>query len=138
MPVDDFEELLVSVLKSTPAVIARVGSRIYPMVRPQDSALPAITYQKISGNPQVQMSGPHNMFRERFQITCFAARYSQMKQTADAVRGAFNGYDSTVDSVEVHIATIDNEVDLISELPDVRDARVYARAIDFIIWYKVN
>ena len=125
-------------LKNNAGVAAIVSARIYPLARPQDSALPALTLQKISGAGMVQMSGPHNMERERFQITSLATTYAGTKALAKAVKAAINGFDTAVNTVKVHIATLDNEVDLLDELPDVRGSRVYAKASDYLIWYKVN
>jgi hypothetical protein len=136
--VDNIEELITAVMKNDATIAGIVGARIYPLRVPQDADMPAITYQKISGRWHVQMSGPHNMSEERFQINCWETTYAGVKALADAVRAALNGYDSTINVVEVHIITLENETDLVVEIPDIRSTRRYSRALDFLAWYKIN
>jgi hypothetical protein len=136
MAIDNIEKLLTTLLEADAGVGAIAADRIYPLVVPQDAAMPAITYQKTSGNWQIQMSGPHNMSQERFRINCWAETYSEVKGLADAVRAELNGYDTGNASVDVHIITLENETDLINVNPEVRGLQRYGRAMDFIIWYK--
>ena len=136
MAIDNIEKLLTLLLKNDAGVLAIVANRIYPMLVPQDAAMPALTYQKISGNWQVQMDGPHNMSRERFQINCWAETYAGAKSLADAVRAELNGYDTGNASIGVHLITLENETDLLVDVGDMRGTRRYARAMDFMVWYK--
>jgi hypothetical protein len=135
--VGDIEELLKRVLISDADVSSIVNTKVYPSVIPQDIAVPALTYQKISGQWQIQISGPHNMSQERFQINCWAATYAEVMELADKVRSVLNGYDGMVGDIDVHEITLDNETDLIVVAADTRVNERYGYAMDFIIWYKV-
>jgi hypothetical protein len=135
-PADTIETVLYSILTADVGVSSLIATRLYPLIIPQGVNMPAMTYQKISGQWQIQMSGPHNMSRERFQFNCWAKTYSETRALAEAVRDLLNGYDSTVDTVKIHVATLDNEFDVVEETGDVRLARRYGRMMDFIIWYK--
>ena len=136
MAIDNIEKLLTTLMEADTTIEGLVGTRIFPMVVPQDTTMPCITYQKISGNWQVQISGPHNMSQERFQINCWATTYAGAKALAEAVRAEFSGYDTGNASVSVHIITLENETDTINENADVRGSRRYGRMMDFLVWYK--
>ena len=134
----NIETAIVYILGEDVGVSAIVGTKIYPMVVPQNAVMPAITYQKISGQWQIQMDGPHNMSEERFQINCWASTYGGAKALCEAVRDVLNGYDSAVNVVDFHVMTLENEMDLLVEIPDERGARRYARAMDFNVWYRIT
>jgi len=135
-PADTIETVLYSILTADVGVSSLIATRLYPMIIPQGINMPAMTYQKISGQWQINMAGPHNMSRERFQFNCWAKTYSETRALAEAVREILNGYDSTVNTIKVHLITLENEFDEIRESDDVRQARRYGRIMDFMVWYK--
>ena len=93
------EPLVRALLLADPAVSAAVGgSRIYPLIRPQGSALPAITYQRVSrirvdpfsrADPLVADARVQNA---RLQIDCWAATYGDVKELAADVLNVLAGY----------------------------------------------
>ena len=72
------EPLVRALLLADPAVSAAVGgSRIYPLIRPQGSALPAITYQRVSRiriDP-LRVPADAQVQNARLQMDCWAATY---------------------------------------------------------------
>jgi len=109
--VSAFEEGLYWHLSHDAGVIALVGSRIYPQVIPQDVALPAMAYQRISGPRDHTHSGPSGLARARVQITCSASSYSQAKGVAAAVRESVDGFKGTMLDVTVGAAFVEDEID---------------------------
>jgi hypothetical protein len=105
-----FEVLVRNLLlNATPA-----GDRIHPLLRPQASALPAITYQRITVTrrdpldratigaqpipahpiepPEVRYVRHDPLANARLQIDCWALSYSMVKELADTVYHRLNGY----------------------------------------------
>ena len=124
------EEALYAHLAADAAIAALVSTRIYPMLVPQDSDLPAIAYQRISRIGQHSHDGASVPARARIQITCLASTYSGAKALAGAVEDALDGYSGTVSSVVID-AFLDNELDEWAgtfDLPVVRQ--------DYLIWYE--
>ena len=70
--------------------------RLYPLVIPQDAALPAVAYQKISSPKTQSHSGSSNLAHSRFQFTCAADTYAEVKEVANAVRHCWDSYAGTV------------------------------------------
>ena len=87
------EEALFLHLKNYAPLVDLVGQRIYPLVSPQNSTLPVITYQKISQVRERTLSSPApKVVRARFQISCWAASYAEVKEVAEQVKAALQDY----------------------------------------------
>lgn len=128
------EEALYAHLVGTAGVAALVSTRIYPQTIPQDVALPAIAYQRISGVREYSQSGPSQLAHPRFQLTCQAATYAGAKALANAVRAALSGYKGTmggVGGVVVGGCFVVNETDGF-ELP----GETQVVRLDVIVWHE--
>lgn len=84
------EQTVYNTLKNDAGVAALVGTRIYPLVLPQNPTYPAISYQRISTRP-VQTRGGNGLAFVRMQVDCFATGYTAAKQLSDAVVSALAG-----------------------------------------------
>ena len=83
------ESTVYSTLSGASAVSSLVGSRIYPLVRPQGDALPAIVYQRISTVPVNSLDGDSGLDEVRIQIACVAPTYAQAKSRDRSDLGKF-------------------------------------------------
>jgi len=81
-----FEEALFAHLKDCTGLKNLVGDRIYPLVLPQKAVLPAVTYQKISGERLHKLQGDTGLTRPVYQLSCWAENYAQCKAAAEQVR----------------------------------------------------
>jgi len=126
----DIEQALYSILSNDGTVSGLVSTRIYPLLIPQDSALPAVQYQRIS----TQRVNPHaaasTLARARFQVTSIAANYDTVCSVADAIRGALDGYMGTAASVRIDGAMMENELDEYGLTNDI-----YIIRQDVIFWH---
>jgi hypothetical protein len=116
------ESDLKAYLAADAAILALVGSRIYPLKLPQAPTLPALTYQKISGSRVTSLSGYSGLSHPRMQIDCWASTYEQVKDVAAAVVTALDAYPGS----------IMNDDGRDNYQPDVELPRV---TIDFTIWH---
>ena len=93
---------LYAFLAADSGLSALVGTRIYPLLLPQEPTLPAVVYQRISTNPLGHSNdGPDHLVRVRMQFRCHAATLLAAKGVADAVRAALDGYSGTMGTVDV-------------------------------------
>lgn len=122
------EEGLVAHLLADGTVTGIVVDRVYPEVRPQDSALPAIVYTHISDDRDVDMDGPSDFVRVRMQVDCWHTSYGDVKTLAAAVRAALNGVGiaspNLLGAEPVQLVVLENEGDLSSIDGDSRERRV--------------
>lgn len=105
-----------------------VGSKIYPVKLPQsldftDPSLQAVTYAKIS-NPRRHLGTR----RPRFQISCWAKRYGEVKQVAEQVQAAVEAMDETG---SVFAVFPENEVDMYNS-----ETGLYHVPVDVIIYFE--
>jgi len=122
---------LVTHLTADDGVSALIGARMYPLVSPQDAALPVLVYQKISGKPDYTHAGASGLARARFQFTCQAASYARAKALAAAVRASLSGFSGTMDATAVGAVFVENDRDGWSEAFKAPVVRV-----DVMIWYQ--
>lgn len=90
------ETTLYSTLTANAGVIALVSSgspldhRIYPLIAPDNAAVPYITYQLIATESHNLLSGAPNTERKVIQINCIADTYAVAKSVSEAVKSALN------------------------------------------------
>ncbi len=106
------EEAVVARMGAYNELSALIGTRLYPMVIPQDAAQPAIAYQVISGVPERSHTGFSTLTTTRFQFTCQAETYSAAKALSKAVRHCWDGFRGSIGSRWIGGAFVENELDL--------------------------
>ena len=82
------EENLITELEAAAPVTALVGTRIFPVILPQNTTLPAITYQVVTTVLMPTLDGESGLENALFQIDCWAAGYAAAKDLAATVRTA--------------------------------------------------
>lgn len=83
-------KVLGDVLRASVAVQAIAGDRVYPLSRPQDIQVPAVTLQRVSVGPQNALGGFSGLDANRVQATCYATTYAEVRALAAACRTAAN------------------------------------------------
>jgi hypothetical protein len=117
------EEELVRILRMAPGVAELVGNRIYNLIIPQDSLMPAIVYQAIAGNRLRSHSGSSGFAKTVFQVSCFSDDGTEAKALAEEVRKAlecYHGGDVFVIFVEGPQSIYDPQTQLFYEILTVR------------------
>lgn len=89
------ELFLRSKLVNDPGVAGLVGSRITPLLRPEGSALPAISYFRVSTVRKYNVNGDANLSFNRFQIDCWADTYAKSLELGNAVVTCLSGFYGT-------------------------------------------
>lgn len=121
------EQAIVSLLQTH---VTLVSNRIYPLVMPQNSPLPTVVYQRISGPRIYSQSGASGLAYPRFQFSCWGTTYASVKAVAEQVRQALSGYRGIVEGVSIQGAFIAGDVDDFEP-----DTGLYRSTLDFIIWH---
>lgn len=111
------------------------AARIYAGVIPQNTALPAIGLQEVSGVERltVAMNEAAKFRTDRVQVSVLAATYPSKKTILELVRAALANQSGTVNGVKVDSILPDGRG------PDFDDpgANIYEQSHDFIVrWAK--
>lgn len=129
------ETAIYNLLKDDAGVAAIVGVRIKPVYVPQGMAVPAITYQQLSGLKGHTLVDSVNMRESLWQINCWATSTLSSRTLADAVRGALDNFSGTKNSVVIQCIHLEDEDDLIERKPGTDVVTRNGKRLDFRIWF---
>jgi hypothetical protein len=89
----DLDDELAAFLLAMPGLAAEVGSRVTPAPLPQNSPLPAVTYQDISDiGDHTGPDGVGAYHRLRYQVSSWAASKAAARLVDGAVRVRMDAY----------------------------------------------
>ena len=98
---------------------ALVNTRIHPVVAPQNSVVPFITYKRISAIRESGMGEDIGIVTARFQIDVIAVAFGSMRSVMEQARLAMQRYRDAASNPEVLDTYIDNELDLYEDENDL-------------------
>ena len=132
------EKVINNLLNAAAGITALVGSgsaaRIYPGIVPQDSALPALVVEHISGNELTTLdaNAAFGLVQSRIQVTALAKTYPEVKALIEQVRIACNYQRGVIATVRV-VSVLRDTVG-----PDLRDddMQIYSQSIDFQVTFQ--
>jgi hypothetical protein len=116
-------------------LIPYVGSRVYPVKMPQNASLPVITFQRISGERVFAMDKGSGLAFPRFQIDVWSKSYKEVKEIAEQVRLALEGYRNISSGVDINgILYLGDTDEFSSEGTDLQQ-EIFRVSMDFRIWH---
>jgi hypothetical protein len=132
----DVEEALFSYLSTYAGLAALVGTRIYPILLPQNPTLPAVTYQMISGIDDHCISEDPDNTEARFQFTAWGTSAASARAVAKQIKKAFKNFTGLMggaDGVQIGHALQTGRYDRTDKMPD--GTVIYSRIEDYMIMY---
>jgi len=128
------EEALIGFMLADTQLALLVSNRIDWQTRPQGSALPSISLQRVSGVRDYAMQGPTGLVASRVQIDCWGSTYASALGVARAVRDLLSGIRRDIGSTEFQGAFIDSERHGYEKDGNAADA-FHRVSMDFQIWH---
>jgi len=124
------EQGLYTLLAATSTIAAMVGTRIYPLILPEASVLPALTYQVVGGHSSATFDTA-GMTRLRMQFDCWGADYLDAITLRVALIAALNGYQGLLsDGTNLQNAQQLQNVDFFDH-----EARYYRAMTEFYLYF---
>jgi hypothetical protein len=125
------ETSLRTYIVGIPAIVALIGSRMYPVALPPNVTLPAISYFRVSEPGDYTHQGPSRLQDARFQFSCWATTWVGARAIVTALLAALEGYTGTLTGVFIGHS-------LLAGMRDVAEpeANIYHIAVDFMIGYE--
>jgi hypothetical protein len=128
------EKVIYALLVADAGVTGLAGTapvRVYPSHLPQNTVMPAITVQVVSGmeSPVIDAQAGQSLVMSRIQVTVMGKDYKQLKDLVEAVRLACLYKSGLIAGVRV-LAILRDGVG-----PDLRDddLDLYLQSIDFMV-----
>lgn len=129
------ENELIAKLLADGGVAALAGNHVYPVSRPQGSALPAVTLATVSNVPVYTDQGEAGIAEARVQLDCWGATYASVKETARAVKAALSAFFGQVGDVTFQYILLDGERDLREGGSNAAEY-LFRVQLDFRVWYE--
>src|SRR5262245_56770647 len=123
----------VATINTISAVTTLVSTRVYPEPLPQNSTLPALTYNQISAVRVRDFTGPACKSRHRISVSCWGSTYASARAVADALRQNIDGFQGWWRDTFVGSVDLSNEFDLHEEFAGPVDVGIYRVVQDYII-----
>lgn len=125
------ESGLQNLITSSAAFTALAGPRLYPVLLPDDSPLPAATYQRISTKALYTLDDRVNLTQARFQFDTWANTYADAKNLMAAINTTIDNFSGSLsDGTQVFGVQLYSSTDLYEQ-----EARIYRVTADYTIQY---
>lgn len=103
------EVAIFSRLTNDTPVSDLVAARVYPVILPQNKEMPAITYEKVSGERVHAMGSDTGIARPRFRFHCWGDTFDDALGLSTVTRQALQRWRGTESGVEVLSTFIESE-----------------------------
>lgn len=94
-------KLIYSRLSTDGAILAYVGSKIYPDIVPQNVQYPFVVYTITNSTPVDYKDGQSNLEEIEIQIDVYTQNYDDTQDLANHIRNRLDRFVGTVEGVEV-------------------------------------
>ena len=106
------EQGIKELLTSSTEFSAIAANRLYPLLLPTDSALPAATYNVVSVTPLYELTERVNFTKLRLQIDAWGTTYSDAKDLAAAIVDTLDNFSGLLpDGTQVFGVQLRNSTD---------------------------
>jgi len=120
MPV---EQKLYEALAADATIQELLSGRIFPVIIPQKTPMPALVYHRVSGVPYTHMGAGYGLSQVRIRVDIWARTYAEAKDICEAVKrsvAAAPGFEKMIENSG----------------PDWADEKTFRTSIDLICWEK--
>ena len=129
------EARLTARLKTEAGVLAIIAGKVYPIMVPDGTVLPYITYHTITDLSINHATGATEGNTDRIQVDCWAATYAGVKALANAVKTALKNWTDTTDSPHVTSCHYESGTDLPEQPVPGREIGRYRVSQDYFLGY---
>jgi hypothetical protein len=130
------EKVVYDLLTGSEAVTALVGLKIYPGLIPQNTTMPAVSYELISSVdiPPINAQASGVILRSRVQVSALARTYAEVKTIQEAIRRALLFKSGLIAGVQVNAITRE----LIGSDERDDESGLYMQGVDFLLIHEEN
>jgi hypothetical protein len=131
-----FAQAIAAFLNSDPTLAGLVGTRIYPLVRPVRSALPAVTYAVRSAPRTHNLDGPTGDASARLHLAAHGLAYVEdCKAIVERFRTLVGYRGSLAGVVQVKEVLLEDEEDAVDWPENQTDDVVYVTSLELLVRY---
>jgi hypothetical protein len=131
----EIEEAFTAYLLEQSDLTVLIANRLEPEELPQGTALPAVSYIKISDVKDHTLTGQLELERPIFQFTAFAFTKAGARAVANQLKTALVDYSGTMGGIVVQKIELQNEMSNLETSPDGA-VKVYTESLEFQISFE--
>jgi|TARA_R100000084_G_scaffold109442_1_gene76891 hypothetical protein len=132
---DGIEKAIRTVLLANSDVTDLISTRIYPYMRQQSSALPAVVYSLDNTEPEHSLNSTLNLTRATLTFECYSKSYGEAKDVAAKIKSVINGYSGTSEGIEIKSCYHDNDIGGVEVSPIGEERGLSSIDSMYVIWY---
>lgn len=114
------------------------GDRIFPLNRPQETALPAIVYDLVSTSPATVLYGGTTAASSSFEVDCIAENYLESKDLAELVVEQLENWSNGESDPKIQRVQWENENDIYEPPQDGEGKGLYRCLLRFTIHWTIT
>lgn len=127
------EGALIDLLLTDAPIAAVVGTRVYPLRKPQAAEYPVIIVTRISGQPLYADEGEVGLQQARMQVDSQSVTYTEAKNLAQLVRTRLSAFSGVHQTIDFSYIMLDEERDIAETGANAAEYPTRI-AMDFIVW----
>jgi hypothetical protein len=134
----DISEALYKHLSLYKPIADRVANRIYPLILPQNCALPAIVYSPVVANYDSALSGDTGFVRQTIQIVCHDKTYKKARELSRLVKQRIQDFQGNMGGLNIQAVFIKTDYELNGNTSLKFDIEEYMSSIEFEFYFNEN
>ena len=115
-----------------------VGNKIYPVILPQNIALPAIVYSSVLANYDSALQGDTGFVRQTIQIVSHAKTYKEARELSRLIKKRIQNLHGNMGGVFIEAVFIKTDYELSTNTALKFDTEEYMCSIEFEFYYIEN
>lgn len=126
------EDAIYNRLTTDSAFLALVSKRIYPIKIAQGSAMPAVSYNRVTTVPVSALGTSASLASSRFQFDCWSKTPSEAGNIANTIRYSLDSLVTTIMGVRI------GGITMLDEFSNYEpDAELFRESMDFEVWHSI-
>ena len=133
------EAAIRDVILSNEEMSSLVGTRVYPVIAPATVDTPFVVYRRAAIKREATFTGPMGNPTVSVEFQMMADTYETVRNLADTLRGAIDGWTGMVDDVLIHQTFLQQEYDHFAQLQGAEMPPVYCVSQVYdLIWKEIE
>ena len=129
---------LYNYLSNDEKIKKTVGNKIYPVILPQNVALPAIVYSSVLANYDSALQGDTGFVRQTIQIVSHAKTYKEAHELSRLIKKRIQNLHGNMGGVFIEAVFIKTDYELNTNTSLKFDTEEYMCSIEFEFYYIEN
>jgi hypothetical protein len=127
---------LYQYLSTHHAVVAVIGTHVYPQAAPTSTVQPYVTMQRLTHLNDRHLVGVTDLAHLTMQLDSWALSSCDNEQVTEALRQALDGYRGSMAGVAVEYCAVINEFDSYEPPTDGSEQGIFHTAMDVEMWHR--